>query len=86
MKKTNKRQPRGQRSAPSQAQQDEAYHHGYNSWRPLKGFANPYDSDKFWLLFMAYEQGWNAAVAAYSEASPEGKRIIERILGGSSNG
>ena len=43
----------------TQAQQDEAYNHGYRSFDQAKPFANPYDSDKYWLLFMAYEQGWN---------------------------
>jgi hypothetical protein len=47
---------------PTAKQQDEAYDHGYRSCQFREAgrpYRNPYDSDRFWLLFMAYEQGWN---------------------------
>jgi hypothetical protein len=43
---------------PTQAAQDEAYTQGFDADHTVD-YANPYDSDKVWLLFMAYEQGWN---------------------------
>ena len=49
----------------TEAQQDEAYDHGFRSFDVRNGvYVNPYDSDRYWLLAMAYEQGWNDAVEA----------------------
>jgi hypothetical protein len=44
---------------PTAAQQDEAYEHGHQDFRTDGVYDNPYDSDEHWLLYLAYEQGWN---------------------------
>jgi hypothetical protein len=51
----------------TQAQQEAAYDHGYRSFAVDRPYENPYDSDKFWLLYMAYEQGWHDRAAAIAE-------------------
>lgn len=48
----------------TEAQQDEAYDHGYRScehraFASRATYVNPYDSDKYFLLYRAYEKGWN---------------------------
>jgi beta-xylosidase len=46
----------------TERQQDEAYDQGYRAFDASKAYDNPYDSDRRWLLYMAFEQGWNDAI------------------------
>lgn len=64
MKTPNTPRPRAKRAAPKtpgESAQNEAYDHGYRSCehRGTRVYVNPYDSDRYWLLYLAYEQGWH---------------------------